>query len=128
MEDKSLHRPIAKDLFTAGTGEVTRAIDGFGVLAPGGKLDTDRSRRLQGAKPALLQGSFISADCSHRPVEDSSTHSGNASELQQFDRSLGQWSWCVSHASERTRLLSFAQTDTNSGGALLFENYCGGSR
>jgi hypothetical protein len=108
MENKSLHRPIAKELFTAGTGEVTRAIDGFGVLPPGGKLDTDRSRRLQGAKLTLLQGSFISADCSHRLV--------------------GQWSWCVSHASERTRLLSFAQTDTNSGGALLFENHCGGSR
>jgi hypothetical protein len=83
MEDKSLHRRIAKYLFTVGTGEVTRGDGHFRFPVPAATLDTDRYRAR-----TSLRGSFISPDCSLRPVDDTATHSGMPAN---FNSLVGAW-------------------------------------
>jgi hypothetical protein len=70
----------------------------------------------------------MSPDCSHRLVDDSATHSEDASELQQFGRSLGQWSLCLPYASGRLDCRFSHKLTLTTREALLFEIYYGCTR
>ena len=115
MEDKSLHRRIAKYLFTVGTGEVTRGDGHFRFPVPAATLDTDRYRAR-----TSLRGSFISPDCSLRPVDDTATIAG-------CRRTSTIWSEpgtvvIVSVACLRAARLPFFARTLTTRETLLFEN------
>jgi hypothetical protein len=126
MGDKALHRRIAKYLLTVGTSEVTRAID-VCDSGPGDMLDTDHSRRLPSAKSSTLTRKLYLREL-EPPFGGSFGYPWrNASEPQQFGRSLGQWH-CVCRMPQGDSIAAIRTNKLTTREALLLENYCGCTR